>query len=412
MKYGLLGHNLGHSYSPRIHHMLGNEAYELFELESSSLPHFFSDTSLAGLNVTIPYKVEALKACHHLSERAERIGCVNTMIRKNGQWYGDNTDYDGFIYTLSSAHIDVARKQCLILGDGATASTIHVALEDLGASEVIHVSRHKHPHYDELETYFSTADIIINATPVGMYPNCPDHLINLNDFTHLSGVIDLVYNPLRTTLLIQAERLGIPHANGLPFLVAQAIASSKLFLGQETLAITAEEIIASLQEDIENIILVGMPGVGKTTVGKALAQATGRNFIDIDEEITKEIGPIPHFIETRGEKDFRQVESIIIERFGKQHGLIISTGGGAVTVAANFAPLRQNGRIFQITQPVDQLATNGRPLSAGGLDRLKELERIRTPMYKNFAQCIIEHHKVAPETVTAILQNFKENLGK
>lgn len=411
MKYGLLGRNLSHSYSPRIHHMLGNQAYELFQLEPSSLPSLWADSSLAGLNVTIPYKVEALKACSHISQRAERIGCVNTMLRKDGQWYGENTDYDGFVYTLSYAHIDVARKQCLILGDGATASTIHVALEDLGAAEIIHVSRHAHPHYDELEPYFTSADIIINATPVGMYPHCPDHLINLNDFNHLSGIVDLVYNPLRTTLLIQAERLGIPHANGLPFLVAQAMASSKLFLGQEA-TIKAEEIIAQLQADIENIILVGMPGVGKTTVGKALAQATGRTFIDIDEEITKEIGPIPHFIETRGEKAFRQVESIIIERFGKQHGLIISTGGGAVTIVANFAPLRQNGRIFQITQPIDQLATNGRPLSAGGLDRLKELERIRTPMYQAFAQCIIEHHKIAPETVKAILENFKENLGK
>ena len=410
MKFGLLGHTLGHSYSPRIHHMLGNESYTLFEKEPHELDAFFADPDLQGLNVTIPYKRDALKACHHVSEIAKRIGAVNTMIRKNSQWYGDNTDYQGFLYTLQYANIHVKDKQCLILGDGASSHTIHIALDDLGSSEVIHISRKTAPFYKDIEQFYDTADIIINTTPVGMFPTCPDSLVDISNFKHLSGVVDLIYNPLRTNLLLQAEQMHVPCVNGLPFLVAQAVASAKEFMGASFQDMSCEDIITSIRGEIENIILVGMPGVGKTTVGLELVQETGRNFFDIDQALAKEIGTVSTFIETHGEKAFSQAETAMIERYGKQTGLVISTGGGAVTMTENFAPLRQNGRIFQITQPVDQLATSGRPLSSGGLERLKELERVRTPMYRAFAQCIIDHHRNAPVTAGRILEDFQKHL--
>ena len=411
MKFGLLGRTLGHSYSPAIHHALGNESYTLFEKEPDRLADFFGDPSLQGLNVTIPYKIAAYEACQTLSDRAQKTGVVNTMVRRDGVWHGDNTDYLGFLYSLDYGHIEVAGKVCLILGDGASSHTLHIALEDLGAKEIIHLSRKTAPFYQDVHHFYHKAQIIINATPVGMYPKCPQALIDLAPFSLLEGVVDLIYNPLRTSLLLQARQLGLKAVNGLPFLVAQAVAASELFLESESL-IKTEELIKSLQGDQENIILVGMPGVGKTTVGKALAQRTGRTFIDIDQEISKEIGAISNYIQTQGEAAFRQVESKAIQDIGKRGGLVIATGGGAVTIEDNFLPLRQNGRIYQLTQPLDKLATAGRPLSAGGLNRLKELEAVRTPMYQAFSQCTIAHHRQAQKTVDAILQDFKDHLGE
>ena len=230
MKYGLLGRHLGHSYSPSIHHMLGNPSYTLFEQEPETLADFFADQSIIGLNVTIPYKADALKACQSLTDRAQRIGAVNTMIRQaDGSWHGDNTDYDGCLYSFELAGINPKNKQCLILGDGATSQTVHVVLEDLGAKEIIHISRKQAPFYKDLPLFYNTADIIINATPVGMYPNCPESLIDLSLFKKVSGVLDLVYNPVRTSLLLQAQEVGIPHSNVLPFLVAQAVESANSY---------------------------------------------------------------------------------------------------------------------------------------------------------------------------------------
>ena len=412
MKYGVLGKNLVHSYSPHIHHLLGNEGYTFFEREPDQLQKLFNDPDIGGLNVTIPYKVRALEVCTICDETAERIGCVNTMVRKNGDWHGYNTDYDGFNYTVKHANIDVTRKQCLILGDGASSQTVHIALEDLGASEIIHISRNAYPYYKNIKDFYDTADIIINTTPVGMYPNCPDLLIDLTNFKHLSGIIDLIYNPHRTNLLIQAERLHIPHCDGLPFLITQAVISANHFMEENFGNSHIIDILHTIREESENIILVGMPGVGKTTVGKELARVTGRPFYDIDTELTAEIGIISEFIEKHGEKEFRAAESAMIERLGKERGIIISTGGGCVTIAENFAPLRQNGRIYQITQPVENLSTEGRPLSKGGIDRLIELEKVRTSMYQAFAQSIIDHHQDAPNTVARILEDFNSHLSK
>ena len=410
MKFGLLGRTLGHSFSPRIHSALGNTNYELFEREPSQLQEFFADPELQGINITIPYKVNALEACDVVDPRAERIGCVNTMVRKDGKWYGYNTDYDGFVFTLQHAGIDVSGKECIILGDGASSATVHVALEDLGAKNIVHLSRKTAPFYGDAPNYYETAQIIINCTPIGMYPHNPANLIDITQFSKLEGVVDLIYNPRRTILLLQAEMMEIPHCDGLPFLVAQGVEAANHFQGESFGTKEIEQILRDMRREKENIILIGMPGVGKTTVGKALGEEMGRTCIDVDHELEKEIGDISTYITEQGEPAFREKEAEVIAKFGTQTGLIISTGGGCVTVPKNFAHLRQNGRIYQLTQPVENLSTSGRVLSSGGIERLRELEATRTPMYESFAQCIVEHNRNAPETVAAILEDFEANL--
>ena len=410
MKFGLLGRTLGHSFSPRIHSALGNTNYELFEREPSQLQEFFADPELQGINITIPYKVNALEACDVVDPRAERIGCVNTMVRKDGKWHGYNTDYDGFVFTLQHAGIDVAGKECIILGDGASSATVHVALEDLGAKNIVHLSRKTAPFYGDAPNYYETAQIIINCTPIGMYPHNPANLIDITQFSKLEGVVDLIYNPRRTILLLQAEMMEIPHCDGLPFLVTQGVEAANHFQGESFGTKEIEQILRDMRREKENIILIGMPGVGKTTVGKALGEEMGRTCIDVDHELEKEIGDISTYITEQGEPAFREKEAEVIAKFGTQTGLIISTGGGCVTVPKNFAHLRQNGRIYQLTQPVENLSTSGRVLSSGGIERLRELEATRTPMYESFAQCIVKHNRNAPETVSTILEDFEANL--
>ena len=410
MKFGLLGRTLSHSFSPRIHSALGNTNYELFEREPSQLQEFFADPELQGINITIPYKVNALEACDVVDPRAERIGCVNTMVRKDGKWHGYNTDYDGFVFTLQHAGIDVSGKECIILGDGASSATVHVALEDLGAKNIVHLSRKTAPFYGDAPNYYETAQIIINCTPIGMYPHNPANLIDITQFSKLEGVVDLIYNPRRTILLLQAEMMEIPHCDGLPFLVAQGVEAANHFQGESFGTKEIEQILRDMRREKENIILIGMPGVGKTTVGKALGEEMGRTCVDVDHELEKEIGNISTYITEQGEPAFREKEAEMIAKFGTQTGLIISTGGGCVTVPKNFAHLRQNGRIYQLTQPVENLSTSGRVLSSGGIERLRELEATRTPMYESFAQCIVEHNRNAPETVAAILEDFEANL--
>ena len=410
MKFGLLGRTLGHSFSPRIHNALGNTNYELFEREPSQLQEFFADPELQGINITFPYKVNALETCDVVDPRAERIGCVNTMVRKDGKWHGYNTDYDGFVFTLKHADIDVSGKECIILGDGASSATVHVALEDLGAKSITHLSRKTAPLYTDAPNYYETAQIIINCTPIGMYPHNPASLIDIMQFSKLEGVVDLIYNPRRTVLLLQAEMMDIPHCDGLPFLVAQGVEAANHFQGESFGTKEIEQILQDMRREKENIILIGMPGVGKTTVGKAIGKEMGRTCIDVDQELAKEIGDISTYITEQGEAAFREKEAEMIAKLGTETGLVISTGGGCVTVPKNYAHLRQNGRIYQLTQPVEKLSTSGRVLSSGGIERLRELEETRTPMYESFAQCIVEHNRNAPKTVAAILEDFEANL--
>ena len=410
--FGLLGKTLGHSYSPRIHHALGNTDYTLFERNPEELESFFADTTLQGLNITIPYKIQALHACQSISDIAARIGCVNTMVRQSdGSWYGHNTDYDGFLYMLQRAHIDVTNKHCLILGDGATSTTVHVALENLQVASITHVSRHQFPTYSDLATFQEKTQIIINTTPIGMYPNNPTSLIDISNFPNLTGVADVVYNPHRTAILLQAESLGLPYSDGLPMLIAQAVSAANLFQNKTHDPDCIERILTDIRQELENIILIGMPGVGKTTVGMELAKELGHTFCDADIIFAEQVGMSSgDYIVQHGEEAFRKKESEILNQLGSQTGLIIATGGGCVTVPDNYLYLRQNGRIYQLIRPVAQLATTGRPLSQGGMERLIELEQIRTPLYEAFAQCKVENQTVAI-AVSAIKEDFYAHIS-
>lgn len=409
--FGLLGRTLGHTYSPMIHQALGNTSYDIFEMEPDQLQDFFNRSDLQGLNITIPYKINALQACHRISDIAEAIGCVNTMVREaDGSWYGTNTDYDGFLATLSWSNIVVKEKHCLILGDGASSNTVHVALERLGAASITHISRHRFPKYEHIAQFYERAQIIINCTPVGMYPHCPDQSIRLAPFTHLEGVIDLVYNPHRTGILLEAESLGIPHVNGLIFLLAQAMSASALFLHRTYDESILSDLYKQFRQDQENIILIGMPGSGKSTIGKALANLTGRPLVDIDSRIIEEVGSISDYILTHGEPAFRIIESKIIADVGKQTGLIISTGGGVVTMPENFALLRQNGRIYEIYRPLEELDTTGRVLSSGGIERLQQLNTVRAPLYARFRQAQVLNTGTPESVAQRILTDLHSNL--
>lgn len=393
--FGLLGKTLGHSYSPLIHKSLGNEAYTLFEREPNELDNFFASQSLQGLNVTIPYKQTAYQACAEVSDIALRIGGVNTMVRRNNGWYGHNTDYEGFIYMIKRAGISVSNKKSVILGDGATAYMAHMVLEDLGAHEIIHLSRKTEPLYKDAPVVGKETQLLINTTPVGMYPNCPEQLVNLDDFPNLEAVVDVIYNPYRTALLIDAEERGLITTDGLPMLVAQAVGSARLFQNKDFSDEEVERLIQQIRYKQENIILIGMPGVGKTTVGRKLATLLNRPLVDCDAIFEERHGHPSKYIATYGEPDFRDKETAILRDMSKETGLIIATGGGVITRPENYALLRQNGRLYWLKRPLENLDTENRVLSNGGLARLQSLYKVRKPLYEHFAQCEVDY--VTPE---------------
>lgn len=407
MRCGLLGRTLGHSFSPAIHAAIdAGYSYELFEYEPDGLNAFFEE-DWHGINVTIPYKETVMPYCHEIDDKAKRIGCVNTIVRRNdGTLFGTNTDYDGFAFALDHAGIDIKGRKCLILGNGATSKTIRTVLEDKGAREILNIARHDGIPYSDIH-FHHDAEVIINATPVGMFPKNPARLIEIDCFNALEAVFDVIYNPHRTQLLLDATNRGVKTCDGLPMLVAQAVYAAKHFAGITDVEARIVPILEKMQYDDENIILIGMPGVGKSTIGKRLAEALDRPFVDIDSKIDETYGSVPDYINTHGIAAFRAIETATIAEIGKGHGQIIATGGGAVTVACNKDLLRQNGRLYWLKRPLEQLPTNGRPLSAGGIDTLKALYREREPLYSDFADVSIQNNQI-DNTVQQILEDFHE----
>lgn len=380
--YGLLGEKLGHSFSPQIHQQLGSYEYKLFEVAPENLGKFLKKRDFEGLNVTIPYKKAVMPYLSELSENAKVIGAVNTVtVLPNGTLRGDNTDYDGFLYLVRRSGIDVKNKKALVLGTGGASLPVKKVLCDLGAREVISISRTGENNYQNIEKHYD-ADLIVNTTPVGMYPNNLQSPLSLTGFTHLSGVLDIVYNPQKTKLILDAEKRGIPAFSGLSMLVAQAKRAAELFLNTAIDDGKNDAIYAQLSRQMKNIVLVGMPGCGKSTVGKVLASRLSRPFFDADAEIVQRAGKsIPEIFKESGEAGFRRLETEVLFDLCRQSGAVIATGGGAVTVPENHDILRQNSLVVFINRDVAVLPIDGRPLSQ--TNSLSEMFAHRLPLYRS-----------------------------
>ena len=408
MKCGLLGRTLGHSYSPQIHRYLGNYQYALYEKEPSDLEAFLRCSDVKAFNVTIPYKKDVIPYLDELSPAAMKIGAVNTVVRReDGTLFGHNTDYYGFASMVKRCGLEVSGKKVLVLGSGGASNTAVAVLKELGASVIV-ISRSGENHYGNLHLH-ADASVIVNATPVGMYPNTGISPLDLTVFPQLEGVLDIVYNPARTKLLLDAEKLGIPTENGLWMLVAQAKEAAEYFTGQPIEDARIGTIYRTLSGQMQNIILIGMPGCGKTTVGKALAQRLGRSFVDADEEIVRLAGkPIPQIFSEDGEESFRQWETQALDTLGKQSGLVIATGGGCVTKERNYPLLHQNGILFWLQRDWRNLPTEGRPLSQAG--KLADMYAIRKPLYEAFADHAIDNNGAEAQTLSAILEKLEGSL--
>lgn len=413
-KYGLIGKTLVHSYSKEIHEALGRYQYQLFSLAEDEMPDFINARDFRGLNVTIPYKKDVIPLCDEVTDLARGIGAVNTLFWKNASGtgfsesisqedrilVGHNTDYEGFLYAASRAGIDFEGKGVLILGTGGTSLMARRAAADQNAAKIYIASRHPETDppsgseiqdagilstvsYDQLPEIADSIDVIVNTTPVGTFPNNMQQVIRLKDFPGCQAVIDVIYNPFKTALLLEAEKLGLKYTNGLPMLVAQATAAAGYFLGTPgAFQKENQRIIKSMKQQMGNIVLIGMPGTGKSLIGKFLAELTGKTLQDTDTKIEEEAKmTIPEIFEKEGEAGFRDRESAICKKLGKERNLIIATGGGAILRPENVDALRQNGTLVHITRSIDKLPTRGRPLSKN-IETLKKMEAQRMPLYK------------------------------
>ena len=400
-KCGLLGEHLSHSFSPMIHKMLADYSYSIFEVAPADLGDFVKCGELDAFNVTIPYKKDVMPYLDEISDEARAIGAVNVVVRKNGKLYGYNTDYFGFSYMLDSAKIDVNGKKALLFGNGGAAATIRAVLRDKGIGELIIIDIADNT--PETLAKHTDARIIINSTPVGMYPNNRKAVVDIELFPNCEAALDIVYNPARTELLLSAEKKGIAAVGGLSMLVAQAARGFELFTDSSYEDGIIEKIIAKISRDTQNIILIGMPSCGKSTIGAILANSLGRDFYDADEEFLKMHRITPETaINTLGEPKFRDMEQETLDMLGKKSSSVIATGGGAVTRSQNYPSLHQNGIIVYITRDIEKLSTDGRPLSKAG--SLTELYEKRKDAYMRFADITADNNGSVEETV--------KNIGK
>ena len=401
MKCGLLGRKLGPSYSPQIHARLGNYSYELFEKEPQELEAFLKYGDFTGINVTIPYKKDVIPYLDELSPIARKLGAVNTIVRRDGKLIGHNTDYFGFQTMVRASGLDVAGKKVLVLGTGGASMPVTAALEEFGA-RVVSISRSGENNYENLHRHADAA-VIVNTTPVGMYPGTGASPLSLEGFPGLEGVLDIIFNPARTQLLLDAEAKGLAAVNGLLMLVAQAKEASEWFQDRPLPDSPIPAIHTGLTRQMENIVLIGMPGCGKSTVGKALAQKLGKDFVDADAEIIRLAGkPIPRVFAEDGEEVFREWETKALADLGKRSGLVIATGGGCVTRQRNLPHLRQNGTVLWLQRDLSKLPTDGRPLSQA--NKLTDLFEQRRPLYAAFADQVIGNDGPLADTLARIME--------
>ena len=403
MEYGLIGEKLGHSYSANIHGKFGKYAYELRELPDDALDAFLRERNFCGINVTIPYKQRVIPYLDWIDPNAKRIGAVNTIVNREGKLYGYNTDYAGLMQVIQKAGHDLHHKKVLILGTGGTSRTACAVCSDLGAASVYRLSRKEGISskddlsgaetitYSEALQKHTDADLILNTTPCGMYPNLAEQPLDLTAFQNLKGVVDVIYNPLRTRLLLQAEELGIKADGGLMMLVYQAVAAYALFTGKSYPDEAAERILHDLRRDQESIVLIGMPGSGKSTIGKLLAAKLQMEFVDTDEWIVSREGrSIPAIFETDGEPYFRSLEESVSTELAKKNRLVIATGGGFVLNPVCEKNMKAYGRLVLLDRDVDAIIpTDDRPL-ANEREKIAKLYEERMPRYLQCADIVVK----------------------
>ncbi|MBQ6373045.1 MAG: hypothetical protein IJJ45_01015 [Clostridia bacterium] len=409
MEYGLIGKKLGHSYSPFIHAQLGNYDYRLYERDEAAFDALLASRDFKGLNVTIPYKIAAMERCDALSDIAREVGCVNTLVvRPDGTLFGHNTDIIGFIAMVRRAGVAVEGRKCVILGSGGTSRTACAACRRLGARSIVTVSRRGPVDYEALYREHADAEILINTTPVGMYPDTGVAAADISRLPDLAGVLDVVYNPAKTALILDAEARALPCSGGLYMLVGQARAAAELFTGQKIPGSEADRVYGLLRRDMLNLVLVGMPGSGKTSIGQALAERMGRPFVDCDEAIAQRAGmSIPELFASSGETAFRALEARVIAEVCREKGLVIATGGGAVISDGNVRAMRQNGIVLQLARRLDALPLDGRPLSRSR-ETLEAMWQVRAPLYRAASDATIDNDAAPEDAVRAAEEAFYE----
>ena len=405
MEYGLIGETLSHSFSKTVHGKLFDYSYELKEIAPSELDRFMREADFRAVNVTIPYKQAVIPYLDEIEENARKIGAVNTVVKRDGKLFGFNTDYLGLLALLQKHGIVLAGKKVLILGGGGTAGTAFAVAETLGAKEIVKVSRTEKDGfvtYEQAVRLHADARVILNMTPCGMYPRLGESAIDIDRFENLTAVADAVYNPIDTALVTKAKARHLPAAGGLYMLVAQAVFAAEKFTGQSVPKERIDEIYGELLSSKRNAVLIGMPGCGKTTVGKALAKELGKRFLDTDEEIVTKTGmTIPAIFEQYGEERFRQIESEVIKEIAASQSAVIATGGGAVLKEENMALLKENGTVLFLDRPLDLLVTtDDRPLSS-----------TRQALEKRYKERIALYRRAADVTIDAS-GSIKENIRK
>lgn len=421
MKFGLMGEKLGHSWSKEIHRMMQDYSYDLIELSDAEFSPFLADNDYDGFNITIPYKKKIASYCGQLSSVAKRTGSINTVIHdENGGLAGYNTDYFGFKYLCSFSGITIKDKKVMILGDGGTGSTIKLAVSDMKAGRITVISRKEPYTYDDVSS-FSDTQVVINTTPVGMHPDNYNKLIDINKLPDCEAVIDVIYNPMRTEVIEDAMEKGIKYVNGFPMLIAQAKYASQIFLRNEdalaeNFSTNNDEEIAGIFKDLTsflaNIVLIGMPGSGKTAIGKAISRINGRKYVDIDAEIERAEGmTVAEIFDRYGEAYFREKETMMTREICKGSNRIITPGGGSVLDSENIRAMKQNGILIWVKRELSELDMGGRPLSKD-IDALKKIYTERKEIYNKSCDIEIENTGSVDDAATAVMDQIKKFINK